>query len=121
MRVRLKLKTVFVFYFMVSLLGLMYALMQLGKSYLCCKCKFVSCVKCHGYYVRFSAGQRCDCRDNAFSKDQQISQLRGELQKLQEHIKTSELSKISKPEVPAIYVITPTYARYGVSIKIIVQ
>ncbi|XP_056604361.1 galactosylgalactosylxylosylprotein 3-beta-glucuronosyltransferase 3 [Triplophysa dalaica] len=85
MRVRLKLKTVFVFYFMVSLLGLIYALMQLG--------------------------QRCDCRDYGESKDQQISQLRGELQKLQEHIKTSELSKISKPNLHAIYVITPTYAR----------
>lgn len=43
------------------------------------------------------------------SKDQQISQLRGELQKLQEHIKT-ELNK--KTDVPKIYVITPTYARY---------
>ncbi|XP_016120907.1 galactosylgalactosylxylosylprotein 3-beta-glucuronosyltransferase 3-like [Sinocyclocheilus grahami] len=84
MRMRLKLKTVFVLYFMVSLLGLIYALMQLG--------------------------QRCDCRGHAMSKDQQISQLRGELQKLQEHIKTSELSK--KTDVPKIYVITPTYARY---------
>ncbi|KTG42719.1 hypothetical protein cypCar_00026152 [Cyprinus carpio] len=83
MRMRLKLKTVFVLYFTVSLLGLIYALMQLG--------------------------QRCDCRDHDMSKDQQISQLRGELQKLQEHIKTSELSK--KTDVPRIYVITPTYAR----------
>jgi len=32
MRMRLKLKTVFVMYFMVSLLGLIYALMQLGKA-----------------------------------------------------------------------------------------
>lgn len=31
-RMKLKLKTVFVLYFMVSLLGLVYALMQLGKS-----------------------------------------------------------------------------------------
>lgn len=31
MRMKLKLKTVFVLYFMVSLLGLVYALMQLGK------------------------------------------------------------------------------------------
>lgn len=30
-RMKLKLKTVFVLYFMVSLLGLIYALMQLGK------------------------------------------------------------------------------------------
>lgn len=30
-RMKLKLKTVFVLYFMVSLLGLLYALMQLGK------------------------------------------------------------------------------------------
>lgn len=32
MRMKLKLKTVFVLYFMVSLLGLVYALMQLGKA-----------------------------------------------------------------------------------------
>lgn len=31
-RMKLKLKTVFVLYFMVSLLGLIYALMQLGKN-----------------------------------------------------------------------------------------
>lgn len=31
MATKLKLKTVFVLYFMVSLLGLVYALMQLGK------------------------------------------------------------------------------------------
>lgn len=30
-RMKLKLKTVFVLYFMVSLLGLVYALMQLGE------------------------------------------------------------------------------------------
>ncbi|XP_051509178.1 galactosylgalactosylxylosylprotein 3-beta-glucuronosyltransferase 3-like [Myxocyprinus asiaticus] len=86
MRLRLKLKTVFVLYFMVSLLGLIYALMQLG--------------------------QRCDCTDHGISRDQQISQLRGELQKLQDHIKTSELAKdTKKTNVPVIYVITPTYAR----------
>ncbi|TRZ00540.1 hypothetical protein DNTS_018541 [Danionella cerebrum] len=84
MRMRLKLKTVFVMYFMVSFLGLIYALMQLG-------------------------GQRCDCSDQELSKDQQIAQLKGELQKTQEHIKTSELNK--KTDIPRIYVITPTYAR----------
>lgn len=31
-RMRLKLKTVFVLYFLVSLLGLIYALMQLGEQ-----------------------------------------------------------------------------------------
>lgn len=31
-RMKLKLKTVFVLYFMVSLLGLIYALMQLGEQ-----------------------------------------------------------------------------------------
>lgn len=33
-KIKLKLKTVFVLYFMVSLLGLVYALMQLGKLFL---------------------------------------------------------------------------------------
>ncbi len=114
MRMRLKLKTVFVMYFMVSLLGLIYALMQLGKTGI----TIIITLVIHPWIVHFwasrwflCAGQRCDCRDHDLSKDQQISQLRGELQKLQEHIKTSELSK--KTGVPRIYVITPTYARYS--------
>lgn len=113
MRMRLKLKTVFVLYFTVSLLGLIYALMQLGKTGV----TIIITLFIHPWIVHFwashwflCAGQRCDCRDHDLSKDQQISQLRGELQKLQEHIKTSELSK--KTDVPKIYVITPTYARY---------
>lgn len=84
---KLKLKTVFLLYFMVSLLGLVYALMQLG--------------------------QRCDCREHDLPKDRIISQLRGQLHKLQEQIKTKlEPTKASKKtNLPTIYVITPTYAR----------
>ncbi|KAF5905400.1 galactosylgalactosylxylosylprotein 3-beta-glucuronosyltransferase 3, partial [Clarias magur] len=86
MRMKLKLKTVFLLYFMVSLLGLIYTLMQLG--------------------------QRCDCREHDLPKDRTISQLRAELHKLQEHIKKSEASKDSRQSsLPIIYVITPTYAR----------
>ncbi|KAM9500143.1 galactosylgalactosylxylosylprotein 3-beta-glucuronosyltransferase 3 [Clarias gariepinus] len=86
MRMKLKLKTVFLLYFMVSLLGLIYTLMQLG--------------------------QRCDCKEHDLPKDRTISQLRAELHKLQEHIKKSEASKESRQSsLPTIYVITPTYAR----------
>ncbi|KAK3546440.1 hypothetical protein QTP70_026385 [Hemibagrus guttatus] len=88
MRMKLKLKTVFLLYFMVSLLGLIYALMQLGQG--------------------------CDCREHDFPKDRTISQLRGELHKLQEQIKKFEKSDAkasSQSSLPTIYVITPTYAR----------
>lgn len=50
MATKLKLKTVFVLYFMVSLLGLVYALMQLGKFIVqkrekSCKPSVVFCCK----------------------------------------------------------------------------
>ncbi|XP_060887116.1 galactosylgalactosylxylosylprotein 3-beta-glucuronosyltransferase 3 isoform X1 [Labrus mixtus] len=89
-RMKLKLKTVFVLYFMVSLMGLVYALMQLG--------------------------QRCDCTEHDLPKDRTISRLRGELHRLQEQIRKSEATKQpqkqpAKPSQPTIFVITPTYAR----------
>uniref|UniRef100_A0A669BMX0 Galactosylgalactosylxylosylprotein 3-beta-glucuronosyltransferase n=2 Tax=Oreochromis niloticus TaxID=8128 RepID=A0A669BMX0_ORENI len=89
-RMKLKLKTVFLLYFMVSLLGLIYALMQLG--------------------------QRCDCTEHDFPKDRTISRLRGELHRLQEEMRKLEVTKQplkqpAKPSLPTIFVITPTYAR----------
>lgn len=80
-RMRLKLRTVFVLYFLVSVMGLLYALMQLG--------------------------QRCDCTEHDFLYERTISRLRGELHTLQENMKKSE----PKSPLPTIYVITPTYAR----------
>uniref|UniRef100_A0A8C9ZJP3 Galactosylgalactosylxylosylprotein 3-beta-glucuronosyltransferase n=1 Tax=Sander lucioperca TaxID=283035 RepID=A0A8C9ZJP3_SANLU len=84
---KLKLKTVFVLYFMVSLLGLVYALMQLG--------------------------QRCDCSEHDLPKDRTISRLRGELHRLQEQMRKSDVTKQpqKQPAKPTIFVITPTYAR----------
>ncbi|TDG99869.1 hypothetical protein EPR50_G00198600 [Perca flavescens] len=86
-RMKLKLKTVFVLYFMVSLLGLVYALMQLG--------------------------QRCDCSEHDLPKDRTISRLRGELHRLQEQMKKSDATKQpqKQPAKPTVFVITPTYAR----------
>ncbi|CAL8327105.1 unnamed protein product [Lota lota] len=87
---RLKLKTVFVLYFMVSLMGLVYALMQLG--------------------------QRCDCTEHDMPKDRTISRLRGELHRLQEQMKKVSATKSPhqalKSTLPTIFVITPTYARF---------
>uniref|UniRef100_A0A3P9HNL8 Galactosylgalactosylxylosylprotein 3-beta-glucuronosyltransferase n=2 Tax=Oryzias latipes TaxID=8090 RepID=A0A3P9HNL8_ORYLA len=90
-RMKLKLKTVFVMYFMVSLMGLIYALMQLG--------------------------QRCDCTEHIMVKDRTISRLQEELHHLKDVIKNSEATKLP-PKQPArgpppttIFVITPTYAR----------
>ncbi|XP_030636076.1 galactosylgalactosylxylosylprotein 3-beta-glucuronosyltransferase 3 [Chanos chanos] len=86
MRMKLKLKTVFVMYFMVSLIGLVYALMQLGG--------------------------RCDCADHDRPKDQTISHLHGELNRLQEQLKKAMAPKApKKSNLPTIYVVTPTYAR----------
>ncbi|XP_042185367.1 galactosylgalactosylxylosylprotein 3-beta-glucuronosyltransferase 3 isoform X1 [Oncorhynchus tshawytscha] len=90
-RMKLKLKTVFVLYFMVSLMGLIYALMQLG--------------------------QRCDCAEHDMPKDRTISRLRGELHRLQEQMRKAEPTKLPqklavKPAQPTIYVITPTYTRF---------
>ncbi|XP_057710880.1 galactosylgalactosylxylosylprotein 3-beta-glucuronosyltransferase 3 [Corythoichthys intestinalis] len=86
-RMRLKLKTVFVLYFMVSLLGLIYALMQLG--------------------------QRCDCTEHDMPKERTISRLRGELHRLQEQARKSEATRRPQKEssLPTIFVVTPTYAR----------
>ncbi|KAJ3604222.1 hypothetical protein NHX12_028963 [Muraenolepis orangiensis] len=89
-RMRLKLKTVFVLYFMVSLMGLVYALMQLG--------------------------QRCDCTEHDLPKDRTISRLRGELHRLQEQVKKAEVTRpprqALKSALPTVFVITPTYARF---------
>ncbi|KAM9718378.1 galactosylgalactosylxylosylprotein 3-beta-glucuronosyltransferase 3 [Menidia menidia] len=89
-RMKLKLKTVFVLYFMVSLMGLVYALMQLG--------------------------QRCDCTELVTSRDRTISRLREDLHHLQDQIKKLQTTKQTpkqpqKPSLPTIFVITPTYAR----------
>ncbi|KAM8880780.1 galactosylgalactosylxylosylprotein 3-beta-glucuronosyltransferase 3 [Synchiropus splendidus] len=86
-RMKLKLKTAFVLYFMVSLMGLVYALMQLG--------------------------QRCDCHEHDLPKDRTISRLRGELHRLQEKLRKSETTKQPQKQAvkPTIFVITPTYAR----------
>ncbi|XP_026579905.1 galactosylgalactosylxylosylprotein 3-beta-glucuronosyltransferase 3-like [Pseudonaja textilis] len=85
---KVKLKNVFVIYFLVSVIGLMYALMQLG--------------------------QPCDCSqhlkaasDLIHAKDKRLSQLQREVKRLQGLEKVPELVE----ETPVIYVVTPTYAR----------
>ncbi|MBN3318161.1 B3GA3 glucuronosyltransferase, partial [Atractosteus spatula] len=82
MKMKLRLKNVFAMYFLVSLLGLMYTLIQLG--------------------------QHCDCTEHAQTRDRTISRLQGELKNMQARLKTEEPPK---PPLPTIYVITPTYAR----------
>ncbi|XP_060614238.2 galactosylgalactosylxylosylprotein 3-beta-glucuronosyltransferase 3 isoform X1 [Anolis sagrei] len=86
---KVKLKNVFVVYFLVSLSGLMYALLQLG--------------------------QPCDCTQHLKSannlihdKEKKLSQMQNELKRMQGREKAPEPAE---PAVPFIYVITPTYAR----------
>ncbi|KAJ6657029.1 hypothetical protein lerEdw1_003030 [Lerista edwardsae] len=86
---KVKLKNVFVVYFLVSVIGLMYALMQLG--------------------------QPCDCTqhlksasDLIHAKEKKLSQLQNEVKRLQGR------EKVPEPAVqalPVIYAVTPTYAR----------
>lgn len=69
------------------------------------------CLLCH------VLGQHCDCTEHDMPKDRIISQLRGELQRLQEQMRKSEVTKqpqkhVAKPSLPTIFVITPTYARW---------
>nr|XP_020653024.1 galactosylgalactosylxylosylprotein 3-beta-glucuronosyltransferase 3 isoform X2 [Pogona vitticeps]XP_020653025.1 galactosylgalactosylxylosylprotein 3-beta-glucuronosyltransferase 3 isoform X2 [Pogona vitticeps] len=86
---KVKLKNVFVIYFLVSVTGLMYALLQLG--------------------------QPCDCTQHLKSasdliraKEKKLSQLQNELKRLQGQEKVPELGEQA---LPMIYVVTPTYAR----------
>ncbi|XP_078391046.1 galactosylgalactosylxylosylprotein 3-beta-glucuronosyltransferase 3 isoform X1 [Cetorhinus maximus] len=88
---RLKLRSVFVVYFLVSVLGLMYALLQLGQP---CDC----------------TPQMKSANDLVRQKDQKLLHLQAEVKKLQRQLKTEEAAADGQP-LPAIYVITPTYAR----------
>ncbi|XP_070622266.1 galactosylgalactosylxylosylprotein 3-beta-glucuronosyltransferase 3 [Erythrolamprus reginae] len=85
---KVKLKNVFLIYFLVSVTGLMYALMQLG--------------------------QPCDCSqplkaasDLIHVKEKRLSQLQKEVKRLQGLEKVPERVE----ETPVIYVVTPTYVR----------
>ncbi|XP_005988878.1 galactosylgalactosylxylosylprotein 3-beta-glucuronosyltransferase 3 [Latimeria chalumnae] len=89
LRMKVKLKNVFVVYFLASTIGLMYALMQLG--------------------------QPCDCSHHLKSandlvrvKDKIVSQLQGEVKRLQLKVKAEHPDP---PSLPTIYAITPTYTR----------
>ncbi|CAI5798185.1 galactosylgalactosylxylosylprotein 3-beta-glucuronosyltransferase 3 [Podarcis lilfordi] len=86
---KVKLKNVFVIYFLVSVIGLMYALLQLG--------------------------QPCDCTqhlksasDLIHAKEKKLSQLQNELKRLQGREKVPEPAEQA---LPVIYAVTPTYAR----------
>ncbi|XP_007442136.1 galactosylgalactosylxylosylprotein 3-beta-glucuronosyltransferase 3 isoform X1 [Python bivittatus] len=85
---KVKLKNVFVIYFLVSVIGLMYALLQLGQP---CDCS---------QYLKAAS-------DLIHVKEKRLSQLQKEVKRLQ------GLEKLPGPveEIPVIYVITPTYAR----------
>ncbi|KAK1150847.1 galactosylgalactosylxylosylprotein 3-beta-glucuronosyltransferase 3-like [Acipenser oxyrinchus oxyrinchus] len=89
MKMKLKLKNVFMLYFLVSVCGLMYALMQLGQP---CDCTLHS---------RQSS-------DLVHSRDRTISRLQGELKRLQARGNPEEPPK---PALPTIYTVTPTYTR----------
>lgn len=89
MKMKLKLKNVFMLYFLVSICGLMYALMQLGQP---CDCTLHS---------RQSS-------DLVHSRDRTISRLQGELKRLQAR---GTPEGPPKPALPTIYTVTPTYTR----------
>uniref|UniRef100_A0A6I8PNM8 Galactosylgalactosylxylosylprotein 3-beta-glucuronosyltransferase n=1 Tax=Ornithorhynchus anatinus TaxID=9258 RepID=A0A6I8PNM8_ORNAN len=84
---KLKLKNVFLAYFLVSLTGLLYALMQLGQP---CDCS---------PHLRAAAEQ-------LRGKDLKISQLQAELRR-----PPAPGRPLESEALPIIYVVTPTYAR----------
>ncbi|XP_033612559.1 galactosylgalactosylxylosylprotein 3-beta-glucuronosyltransferase 3 isoform X2 [Fukomys damarensis] len=85
---KLKLKNVFLVYFLVSIAGLLYALVQLGQP-----CDCLPALRAAAEQLR--------------QKDLRISQLQADL-----HRPPAVPAQPPEPEVlPTIYVITPTYAR----------
>lgn len=73
-------------------------------------------LNCHVCPALTASGQHCDCTEHDMPKDRTISRLRGELHRLQEQMKKSDTTKepkklATKPSLPTIFVITPTYAR----------
>nr|XP_033812818.1 galactosylgalactosylxylosylprotein 3-beta-glucuronosyltransferase 3 [Geotrypetes seraphini] len=86
---KIKLKNVFVVYFMVSVIGLLYALMQLGQP---CDCT---------HHLKSTS-------DLIRAKDKKISQLQNELKRLEAAGKSE---KQPTSTLPTIYAITPTYSR----------
>ncbi|XP_072345388.1 galactosylgalactosylxylosylprotein 3-beta-glucuronosyltransferase 3 [Scyliorhinus torazame] len=91
---RLKLRSVFLLYFLVSVLGLMYALLQLGQP---CDC----------------TPQMKSANDMVRQKDQKLLHLQAEVKKLQRQVKAEEAAAAAGDgqPLPAIYAITPTYGR----------
>ncbi|XP_038620961.1 galactosylgalactosylxylosylprotein 3-beta-glucuronosyltransferase 3 [Tachyglossus aculeatus] len=87
---KLKLKNVFLAYFLVSLTGLLYALLQLGQP---CDCS---------PHLRAAAEQ-------LRGKDLKISQLQGKLR--QPPAAPAPGRPLESETLPIIYVVTPTYAR----------
>ncbi|XP_069063140.1 galactosylgalactosylxylosylprotein 3-beta-glucuronosyltransferase 3 [Pleurodeles waltl] len=86
---KIKLKNVFVMYFLVSIIGLLYALMQLGQP---CDCS--PYLKSRGDLLQ--------------GKERKISQLQNEVRRLQARVQQEEAE--TRP-LPTIYIITPTFAR----------
>lgn len=86
---KIKLKNVFVMYFLVSIIGLLYALMQLGQP---CDCS--PYLKSRGDLLQ--------------GKERKISQLQNEVRRLQARAQQEEAE--TQP-LPTIYIITPTFAR----------
>ncbi|EDM12755.1 rCG47637, isoform CRA_a [Rattus norvegicus] len=87
---KLKLKNVFLAYFLVSIAGLLYALVQLG--------------------------QPCDCLPPLRAAAEQLRQKDLRISQLQADLRRPPPAPAQPPEpeaLPTIYVITPTYARYG--------
>ncbi|KAJ1108730.1 hypothetical protein NDU88_006100 [Pleurodeles waltl] len=89
LNMKIKLKNVFVMYFLVSIIGLLYALMQLGQP---CDCS--PYLKSRGDLLQ--------------GKERKISQLQNEVRRLQARVQQEEAE--TRP-LPTIYIITPTFAR----------
>ncbi|XP_069750298.1 galactosylgalactosylxylosylprotein 3-beta-glucuronosyltransferase 3 isoform X1 [Narcine bancroftii] len=88
---RLELRRVFAAYFLLSVLGLVYALLQLGQP-------------CH------SAAQVKAAAEQVRQRDQRVQQLQAEVRRLHTQLRAQGAAG-TDGSLPTIYAITPTYAR----------
>ncbi|XP_023045214.1 uncharacterized protein LOC111524301 isoform X1 [Piliocolobus tephrosceles] len=110
---KLKLKNVFLAYFLVSIAGLLYALVQLAKGM---DRTLPLMQRFRDSATALSSGQPCDCLPPLRAAAEQLRQKDLRISQLQAELRRPPPAPAQPPEpeaLPTIYVVTPTYARYG--------
>ncbi|XP_009458738.2 galactosylgalactosylxylosylprotein 3-beta-glucuronosyltransferase 3 isoform X2 [Pan troglodytes] len=108
---KLKLKNVFLAYFLVSIAGLLYALVQLAKGM---DRTLPLMQRFRDSATALSSGQPCDCLPPLRAAAEQLRQKDLRISQLQAELRRPPPAPAQPPEpeaLPTIYVVTPTYAR----------